>query len=64
MNYAVLSSLVLILLVVYVPFLRTIFNTEPLGWLQWSEILPLFIIPSLAAEFTKLVFARRLANRK
>ena len=31
MNYAVLSSLFLIMLVVYVPFLQTIFNTRPLG---------------------------------
>lgn len=64
MNYAILSSLTLIMLVVYVPFLQSIFNTEPLGWLQWSEILPLLIFPSLAAEFTKLIFARRLTHRK
>ena len=64
MNYAILSSLVLILLVVYVPFLQPIFNTQPLGWVQWSEILPLLIFPSLAAEITKLLFSRRLANRK
>ena len=63
MNYAILSSLILIMLVVYIPFLQTIFNTQPLGWLQWSEILPLLIVPSLAAEFTKLVFAKRLAKR-
>jgi hypothetical protein len=49
---------------VYVPFLQTIFNTQPLGWLQWSEILPLLIIPSAAAELTKYLFARRLTNRK
>jgi Ca2+-transporting ATPase len=64
MNYAVLSSLVLIMLVVYVPFLQTIFNTQPLGWTQWSEILPLLIIPSFAAELTKYIFAKRLENRK
>lgn len=64
MNYAILSSLVLILLVVYVPFLQPVFNTRSLGWIQWSEILPLLIFPSLAAEITKLIFSRRLANRK
>ncbi len=63
MNYAVLSSLVLIMLVVYVPFLQTIFNTQSLGWVQWSELLPLLIVPSLAAELTKLIFAKRLVNR-
>jgi Ca2+-transporting ATPase len=64
MNFAVLSSLVLILLVVYVPFLQTIFNTQSLGWVQWSELLPLLIVPSLAAELTKLLFAKRLVNQK
>jgi hypothetical protein len=52
------------MMVVYVPFLQTIFNTKAMGWVQWSEILPLLIIPSLAAEFTKLIFAKRLAARK
>jgi Ca2+-transporting ATPase len=63
MNYAILSSLVLIMLVVYVPFLQTIFNTQPMGWVQWSELLPLLIVPSVAAELTKLIFAKRLVNR-
>jgi Ca2+-transporting ATPase len=60
MNLAVLSSLVLIIAVVYLPFLQTIFKTEPLGWAQWSEMLPLLILPSLAAELTKYIFAPRM----
>jgi Ca2+-transporting ATPase len=63
MNYAILSSVIMIMLVVYTPFLQTIFNTQPLGWLQWSEVLPLLIVPSLAAELTKVFFAKRLAKR-
>jgi P-type Ca2+ transporter type 2C len=59
MNLAVVSSLVMIMAAVYVPFLQTIFKTEPLGWAQWSELLPLLIIPSLAAELTKYFFAPR-----
>jgi len=55
MNLAVLSSALLILAVVYLPFLQTAFNTTPLGWSQWELILPLFLIPSLAAEFSKYV---------
>jgi Ca2+-transporting ATPase len=55
MNYAVLSSLVLILAVVYVPFLQPVFNTRPLGWAQWEIMLPLLLIPSVAAEVTKAV---------
>jgi len=59
MNYAVLSSLVLILAVVYVPFLQVPFKTEALGWAQWAEILPLLIVPSLAAEITKAALSRK-----
>jgi Ca2+-transporting ATPase len=55
MNYAFLSSLTLILAVVYVPFFQTIFNTASLGWAQWEVILPLLFIPSAAAEITKLL---------
>jgi Ca2+-transporting ATPase len=54
MNWAVLGSLVLIMLVLYVPFLQPIFNTNPLGLAQWLEILPLVLIPSIAAELTKV----------
>ena len=59
MNYAVLLSLGLVLVVVYVPFLQKAFGTEALGWLQWVEIIPLLLIPSAAAEINKLVLSRR-----
>ena len=58
MNWAILSSLVLLLGVVYVPFLQGIFDTAPLGWVQWRVILPLLLGPSVAAELTKVIFAR------
>ncbi|HZU86111.1 MAG TPA: cation-translocating P-type ATPase [Anaerolineaceae bacterium] len=57
MNYAVLASLVLILAVVYLPFFNTIFSTNPLGLEQWLILLPLLLIPSLAAEATKFFFS-------
>jgi Ca2+-transporting ATPase len=57
MNIAVLVSLVLIFAVVYIPGLNTVFNTLPLGWAQWAEIIPLLIIPSVAAEATKFLFS-------
>ena len=60
MNYAVVSSLVMILAVVYVPFLQSIFNTIPLGWQQWVSIAPLLVLPSVAAEVTKFVLSTRL----
>ncbi len=57
MNRAVLASFLMIMVVVYVPFLNGIFNTIPLGWTQWAEIIPLFLIPSVAAEVTKFMFS-------
>ena len=53
MVYAVLSSMLLLVAVIYVPFLRPIFQTVPLGLAQWELILPLLILPSVAAEVTK-----------
>jgi Ca2+-transporting ATPase len=53
MNVGVFASLMLVFLVVYVPFLNTLFNTVPLGWAQWEIILPLILIPSVAAEGKK-----------
>jgi Ca2+-transporting ATPase len=55
MNYAVVSSLALLLAVIYVPFFNTIFNTVPLGWTEWRLVLPLLAVPSIAAEIVKYV---------
>ena len=55
MFYAVASSLVLLLAVVYLPFLQPIFNTVSLGWREWRVVLPLLFIPALVAELTKLI---------
>jgi Ca2+-transporting ATPase len=60
MNYAVSASLALILMVLYVPFLNPIFKTVPLGLEEWIPILPLMVVPSVAAELTKFFFARRV----
>jgi Ca2+-transporting ATPase len=64
MNWAVLGSLVLIMVVIYVPFMQPIFNTAPLGWAQWLEILPLILIPSIAAEVTKLAMQKKLQKER
>jgi Ca2+-transporting ATPase len=55
MQYAVVVSLVLLLAVIYLPFLQPIFNTVSLGVREWSLILPLLLLPSIAAEITKLI---------
>ena len=60
MNWAIVSSLILLLAVVYIPFLQGIFDTTPLGWTQWEVILPLLLGPSIAAELTKII----LGNKK
>jgi Ca2+-transporting ATPase len=59
MNMAFITSLVLLLVVVYIPFLQPIFNTAALGWEQWRMILPLLFIPALAAEVGKFITTRR-----
>lgn len=53
MQYAVGVSLLLLLLVVYVPLLQPIFNTVSLGVNEWATLLPLIILSSLAAEALK-----------
>ena len=55
MQVAVATSFVLLMAVLYVPFLQPIFNTTLLGLREWSVILPLIFIPALAAELTKFV---------
>jgi len=62
MQYAVLGSLVILLAVMYVPFIQPIFNTTSMGWRAWSVVLPLLLVPSITAEITK-VFLRRRGER-
>ena len=64
MNWAVLFSFVLLMLVVYVPVLNPIFNTVPLTWTEWRFILPLLMIPSLAAELGKEITHRKALRRQ
>ena len=59
MNWAVLASLVLIIAVVYVPFLQPIFNTTAIDTIHWLMILPLILLPSIVAELSKVLIARR-----
>jgi len=59
MNLAFITSLILLLVVVYIPFLQPVFNTTSLGWEQWRMILPLLFIPALAAEVGKFITTRK-----
>jgi Ca2+-transporting ATPase len=59
MQWAVSLSLVMLLLVLYVPGLQKAFDTVTLeGWM-WGLILPLVLFPALTLEVRKLVLARR-----
>lgn len=64
MNWAVLGSLAMIMLVIYVPFLQPIFNTATLGLAQWVEILPLILVPSVAAEVTKFAMQKKIQKAR
>jgi Ca2+-transporting ATPase len=59
MNLAFLSSMALLLGVIYIPGLNNVFNTVPLGWQQWEIILPLLLVPSVVAEIVKLFASRK-----
>jgi len=63
MQYAVLASISLLLIVVYVPFLRPVFDTVPLGIREWTLVLPLLLVPGIAAEMTK-AFVRLRTRRR
>ncbi len=62
MQYAVSTSLALLLLVIYVPFLRNVFDTIPLNLTHWAYMIPLILLPSIMAEITK-IYLRRLHQR-
>lgn len=53
MQPAVGVSILLLLAVVYVPFLQDPFNTVALSWRAWQVMLPLAFTPAIAAEVTK-----------
>jgi Ca2+-transporting ATPase len=64
MQWAVIASLLIILAVVYLPFLNLFFDTEPLGLREWAVMTPLMLIPPLAAEIHKAAFRRQDRRRK
>lgn len=53
LNKAILLSLALLLVVIYVPFLDPIFHTIMLTLSNWAIIVPLALVPFAAAEIDK-----------
>ena len=64
MNWAVLASFAMLMAVVYVPFLNPIFQTTPLGWAEWSMILPLLFVPAVVAEIMKFIIYMRKRRKE
>jgi Ca2+-transporting ATPase len=59
MVWAVGASLLLVLMVVYVPFLQPFFDTVPLTLDDWLMMLPFFFASAIAMELLKLFFRSR-----
>jgi Ca2+-transporting ATPase len=61
MVWAVLSSLVLVLITVYIPFLRPFFGTSVITLSDWIAIIPFMLMAPIAAELVK-IYLRRTAT--
>jgi Ca2+-transporting ATPase len=59
MQWAVLTSLAILLAIIYLPFLDPVFGTTFLTAPDWLVMLPLILIPSVAAELNKWVLRKR-----
>ncbi len=59
MVWAVGVSFLLVLMVVYVPFLRPFFDTVPLSFGDWMFMLPFFFASPIAMELLKVYFRKR-----
>ncbi|MCU0980989.1 MAG: cation-translocating P-type ATPase C-terminal domain-containing protein, partial [Pirellulaceae bacterium] len=62
LNVAVLWELLLLLLVVYLPFLQRAFGTFSLTWQDWTIIVALAFSVSPVLELTKWLGRRQLAS--
>jgi P-type Ca2+ transporter type 2C len=62
-QWAVLSSLAILLAIIYLPALDPVFATTFLRLNDWLIMLPLILLPSVAAEINKWVLRRASAKR-
>jgi Ca2+-transporting ATPase len=64
MVLATLSSFLLMLAVVYLPVFEPVFYTFELPLRTWLTILPLTLIPSIAAELSKWILSRQECRQR
>jgi len=62
MQWAFLSSMIILLLAVYIPPLQPVFNTLPLTVAMWAQLLPLSLVPFLLVEGRKTFMYLRRAH--
>ena len=62
MVWAVGVSFLLVLMVIYVPFLQPVFDTVPLTVSDWLFMAPFFFASPLAMELLKFFFRRHMAR--
>ncbi|MDY0257770.1 cation-translocating P-type ATPase [Gudongella oleilytica] len=58
MVYATLGAFLLLLAVIYIPFMNGIFYTFPLTFVDWEIVLSFAFIPLVVGELTKVVMAK------
>jgi Ca2+-transporting ATPase len=58
LQYGVLASLAIQLLIIYLPALDPVFNTTALQARDWLVIVPLILLPAAVAEVSKMVLRR------
>ena len=62
MNMAVVFSIIVVIAVIYVPFMQDIFGTVSLALIDWLWIISFALMASVAAELTK-IYLRGRAKR-
>jgi Ca2+-transporting ATPase len=62
--YAVLITVVLQLMVIYIPFFQKAFRTVPLSLFEWGVILALASTTLISMEFVKYISRKKLQKNK
>lgn len=60
LTYATSLSFVLLLVVIYLPFLQPIFDTYPLGLADWKIVILYAFIPLIIGELYKLITRKKI----